>query len=108
LTWRASDNDIYLTRSDLRILSNLRCLKVRNVCTDRGRLWKVELMRRAMNRIKLHGCDNVEPCLLESQAQPARACKDVNRCGPKSVICHSSPSPAYARLLANSETARSF
>ena len=40
---------------------------------DHGGIGEVEMVNGAMNRIDIHGRDDVEPGLLEAEAQPARA-----------------------------------
>lgn len=81
LTGRAAEDDVDRPIADARPAADGIAGQTDDAGANRGRVGKVELVNRAVNRIDLDRRRNVEARLLESERQTARAREQVDADG---------------------------
>ena len=86
LTGRAAEHHIDLPVAEARPLADSNAGQIDDAGAKRGRVGKIELVNRAMNRIDLDRRRHVEARLLEAERQTARAREQVDAEGLESVI----------------------
>jgi hypothetical protein len=78
LARRAPENDVYLASSDSGSDPNLSACQADNGLGEHLATRKVELVRRAMNRVDFNGGNDIEAGLLKAETHSARTSKKVD------------------------------
>ena len=74
----ATEHTINPLSADSSRSTDIITSKAINRLRQHNRVWKVELMSRAVNRIDLDRSFYVEPSLFKPKAKPASSCEKVN------------------------------
>lgn len=71
LAGSAAEDDIDLSRSDVRLLSNIFCRQYGNGLSEYRTVGKIVLVDGCVNRIDFDSGDNIEASLFEAEAEPS-------------------------------------
>jgi hypothetical protein len=82
----AADYDIDTTRTDSCDPTNFCSRQSLDRPWDDCTFGKIELVNGSMDRVDLDRGHNVEACLLETEAEPARASEQINASRPRHAL----------------------